>query len=95
MSVAAFCEQRGLATSTLFAWKRRLTGAGVLFPDGFVEAKVVEALPPEIAEWKQEKPPGVIELELRDGGQRVVMLRRGFDAGLLREVLAALSGELR
>lgn len=52
-------------------------------------------MPPEIAEWKQEKPPGVIELDLRDGGQRVVMLRRGFDAGLLCEVLAALSGELR
>ncbi len=45
-------------------------------------AASVEAVPP-------------IELELREGGGRVVVLRRGFDAGLLREVLAALSGESR
>ena len=93
LSAAAFCEQRGLATSTFFAWKRRLGEAGALAPDvgsGFVEARVVASSPLEAA---GREAGGVMEVELRDGGRPVLILRPGFDAGLLREVLAALSGE--
>lgn len=93
LSVAAFCEQRRLAISTFFAWKRRLARAGALAPDlgsGFVEAKVVELAPPESG--RQEA--GVcIELELREDGRPVLIVRPGFDAGLLRQVLVALQVE--
>lgn len=93
MSVAAFCRERGLATSSLFAWKRRLGGKGV----GFVEAKVVGSPLPGadsgLPESCSAAAGGEIELELRDGGRRVLVLRRGFDTGLLREVLMALEGE--
>jgi len=98
--VATFCNGRGLASSSFFAWKRRLAGAASAAGGfasaaggfalgagtGFAEARVVgdfgaaEAVPP-------------IELELLGGGRRVVVLRRGFDAWLLRGVLMALEGE--
>jgi hypothetical protein len=92
MSVAAFCRDRGLAASSLFAWKRRLGGKGA----GFVEAKVVGSLLPGAGSGLPEScsaaAGGEIELELRSGGRWVLVLRRGFDAGLLREVLGALAG---
>ena len=82
-----------MATSSLFAWKRRLDGKGA----GFVEAKVVGSPLAEAVSGLPEScsasAGGEIELELRSDGRRVLILRRGFDAGLLREVLAALAGE--
>ena len=74
--MAAFCRDNHIATSSFFAWKRKLGGA----PAAFVEARVV-GTPRASAAW--------IELRLR-GGRRVRVVRRGFDPGLLAEVVAAL-----
>ena len=75
LTVAAFCRDNHIATSSFFAWKRKLGGA----PAAFVEATVV-GTPPASAGW--------IEVRLR-GGRRL-RLGRGFDHGLLAEVVAAL-----
>lgn len=77
--MAAFCRRHGLSAASLYAWRRRLSGAA----PAFVEAKVVEpARAPESA--------GIIEVCLR-GGRRV-RVGRGFDPDLLRELVAALEG---
>ena len=96
MSVAAFWQGRGLALSTFFAWTRRLAGVAAPAPGllasgggtGLVEAEVVG----DFAAGAEPSPP--IKPELREGGRRVVVLR-GFDAALLRQVLVALEGGLR
>lgn len=77
-TVAAFCRDNHIATSSFFAWKRKLLGGS---PAAFVEATVV-GTPPASAAW--------IEVRLR-GGRRL-RLGRGFDRGLLAEVVAALEG---
>ena len=75
LTVAAFCRDNRVATSSLFAWKRKLGDR----PAAFVEAAVVGA------------PPGtgaMIEVRLR-GGRRV-RVGRGFDRDLLAEVVRTL-----
>jgi len=95
LSVAAFWQGRGLALSTFFAWTRRLAGVaapGLLASGGetgLVEAEVVG----DFAAGAESSPP--TKPELREGGRRVVVLLRGFDAALLRQVLVALEGGLR
>ena len=78
MGVAAFCRRHGLSAASLYAWRRRLSAGDA---PAFVEAKIVE--PTQIPETA-----GVIEVCLR-GGRRV-RVGRGFDAVLLRELVAAL-----
>lgn len=56
---------------------------------GLVEAEVVG----DFAAGAEPSPP--IKPEFREGGRRVVVLLRGFDAALLRQVLVALEGGLR
>jgi putative transposase len=80
-TVAAFCRDNRVATSSFFAWKRKLGGS----PIGFVEAAVVGAPPASPAARAS------IEVLLRNG-RRVRVGRRGFDRGLLAEVVAALEG---
>lgn len=77
-TVAAFCRDNGIATSSFFAWKRKLGDP----PAAFVEAAVVDTPP---------APRASIEVLLRNG-RRVRVGRRGFDRGLLAEVVAALEG---
>ncbi len=78
LSVAAFCRGNGVASSSFFAWKRKLAAAPAT--PAFVEATVAAA---PAARWA-----GLIEVRLR-GGRRV-RVGRGFDRGLLAEVVAAL-----
>jgi hypothetical protein len=67
-----------LADSSYYLWKRKL---GQAVPaSGFVEARVVDS--PALAAW----------LEVRVRGGRRVVVRTGFDRGLLAEVVAALEG---
>jgi len=75
-TVATFCRDHHIAASSFFAWKRKLGGPRA----AFVEAAVV-GTPPASPVW--------IEVRLRNG-RRVRVGRRGFDRGLLAEVVAAL-----
>lgn len=112
LSVAQFCRQRGVAVSSLFAWKRRLGCVGIAATVPFVEARIVEsgdggvvsAAGSRAADSSVSGPPGtgsaadpdgawwadVIEIRLRCG--RRVRVGRGFDRGLLAEVIATLEG---
>ena len=78
-TVAAFCRDNGVAISSFFAWKRKLRGRDGGPPAAFVEAAVVGTPP---------APRASIEVRLRNG--RRVRLGRGFDPGLLAEVVVAL-----
>jgi transposase-like protein len=78
-TVAAFCRDNRVATSSFFAWKRKLGGGSRA---AFVEAAIVGTPPASPA------TRGSIEVRLR-GGRRV-RVGRGFDRGLLAEVVAAL-----
>lgn len=79
-NVAAFCRERGLTTGQFFAWKKRLRDRA---EDGFIEVQAQKA---------QAEPPkvngGAIEVHLA-GGLRICV-EPGFDAELLRAVVAAL-----
>jgi hypothetical protein len=79
LSVAAFCRDNGVAASSFFAWKRQL--AATPAAPAFVEATVTGAP-------TTTRSAGRIEVRLR-GGRRV-RVGRGFDRGLLAEVVAAL-----
>jgi transposase-like protein len=76
-SVAAFCRERGLCASYLFAWKKRLSEASA---EQFVAVHVVEA--------GQQASARAIEVRL--GGGRSVVVEPGFDAAHFRAVLDAL-----
>jgi hypothetical protein len=86
MTVKAFCVARGIAASSLFAWRRRLAEPTPSSTPAFVEVSTPACSSPHPSS-------GSIELEPRAGGRRVLILRRGFDPALLREALAALEGE--
>jgi transposase len=81
LGVAGFCRENGLATSSFFAWKRKLGRAGAA--GGFIEAKVIDAPP-------ASRSAGMIEVRLGNG--RRVRVSRGFDRDVLVEVVAVLEG---
>jgi transposase-like protein len=80
--VAAFCRQRGLAASQLFAWKKRLRQADA---GRFVEVQVART---EESAQRTTSRGRAIEIRL-DGGRRI-FVEPGFAADHLRAVLAAL-----
>jgi hypothetical protein len=84
MTVKAFCQNRGLAASSLFAWRRKL-GAGARKERPFVEVKTTPA-----GRANGDDEGGGIELRLR--GNRRLIVRRGFDRDLLIEVVGTLEG---
>lgn len=84
MSVAVFCRRDRVAASSFFAWKRKL-GSTPAMP-AFVEAAVAGTPPTPTP--PPTRSAGRIEVRLR-GGRRV-RVGRGFDRGLLAEVVAAL-----
>ena len=93
LSVRAFCVARNVSAASLFAWRRRLRPASTNEAVAAAPATFVEVTPTPAADLvptrQDEGTP--VELELR-GSRRVLLLRRGFDAMLLREVLAVLEG---
>ena len=89
LSVAAFCRRHRVAASSLFAWKRRLGRAkGPRAGAAFVS--VQPATETELNPVGSAGEAPAIELHL--GGGRRLVVRRGFDGPLLREVLAVLEG---
>jgi transposase len=82
LSVRAFCDRRGLALPTFYAWRRNLERRAAEVPT-FVPVQVVaDATPAQ---------PSALEVILRDG--RAVRVVPGFDAATLRRLLAVLEGE--
>ena len=86
-SVAAFCHARGMTSSQMFAWKKRLR-----------EAEKAEFVEVQVARQKKPHPPGTtaerdgaIEIRLVRGCSLVV--EPGFDADHLRALLAVLEAE--
>src|SRR5512133_2750578 len=79
-SVAAFCRERGLPVSQLFAWRKRLRQAP---PKPFVEVQLVGAQPRPVAGNGRA-------IEIRFPGGHSIFVEPGFDAIHLRAVVAAL-----
>jgi hypothetical protein len=79
-SVVVFCRERGLTTGQFFAWKKRLQQAAT---EQFVEVQVERT-----AAQAPKSHRGAIEVRLAEG--RRIFVESGFDAGLLRAVVAAL-----
>jgi transposase-like protein len=82
LSVAGFCRREGVPASSFFAWKRRLAEQGSQQGPAFVE--LVSAAPARV---QGDQP-----LELLLGHDRRLLIRRGFDGQVLREVVRALEG---
>jgi hypothetical protein len=82
LPVSAFCRERGVAASSLFAWRRRLAGGEAVFKPVTIAATSTPALDDGGGE-------GAIELHL-PGGRLRLMVRRGFDRQLLVDVIDAL-----
>src|SRR6266702_6231680 len=80
--VAAFCRERGLTVSQLFAWKKRLRDAEAA---KFVEVEVVTA-----EEAKRLAPAAGTGIEVRLRGGRSLLVEPGFDASHLRALLSVL-----
>lgn len=85
-SVAAFCKERGVTSSQVFAWKKRLReGENAQF----LEVQIKPAEPPrEIGIRRQAKA-----IEVRLCGGRSIAVEPGFDADHLRALLAVLEPE--
>lgn len=82
LPVKRFCEARGIPASSVFAWKRKLADAGEAEAAVFVEAKV------KGVDDDHRGSVGGIAIELARG--RRVLVGRGFDRQLLRDVIETL-----
>jgi transposase-like protein len=93
LSVARFCERRGLQAQSLYAWRRRLGDVGGAGAAGRPRGRFVEAFltaSPGVAgasERSAASPTGVW-VQTRRGTR--VMVDGGFDPEVLRAVVAAL-----
>lgn len=86
LSVAAFCKERGVTSSQVIAWKKRLREAEeAQFVE--VQIKAAEALR-EMGIGQQAKA-----IEVRLCGGRSIAVEPGFDADHLRALLAVLEPE--
>jgi len=79
LSVAAFCRREGLAQQRFYAWRRILA---------LRDAAQTALVPVRIA----AEPRGVLDgsVEVILGNGRRLRVRPGFEAGLLRQVVAVL-----
>lgn len=80
--MAAWCRANGVVPVTFYSWRRRLAAE-----TPSASARFVELMPSPATAC----PP--LELRLRRGGRVTLLLRRGFDATLLRDALAFLQAE--
>jgi transposase len=81
LSVRVFCERRGLAIPSFYAWRRTLERRAAE-KAAFVPVQVVADAVPDRA--------SALEVVLSDG--RTVRVAPGFDAATLRQLLAVLEG---
>lgn len=84
-SVAAFCRERGLPVSQMFAWKRRLREAET--------AQFVEIDVKPCSEPLHVAPARSAAIEVRLAGGRSLVVEPGFDAKHLRALLSVLEAE--
>src|ERR1039458_8379769 len=80
LAVAAYCLERGITQGSFYAWKRRLRSAAKA--SRVPKPAFVEVTPPRVG------TVGTIEICLR--GDRHLLARRGFDLGLLIELIQPL-----
>ena len=99
LPVSAFCRDRGIAQSSLFAWRRRLARGEM---GKFVQVKAAAADEPKSRAVADGGRDGSIDalpaasfvetsfIELRLSGDRRLILRRGFDRQLLLDLVDTL-----
>jgi transposase-like protein len=98
LPISAFCRERGIAASSLFAWRRKLTRGGEERggQEAFSPVVIATEGKPRLRRRGDGGDGGAMELaaasfiELCLRGERRLMVRRGFDRRLLGEVIAAL-----
>lgn len=90
LSVAEYAEEIGLTASTLYQWRRRLTGQSQgeggrrpRVPFGLVEVEIQ-------ADEAAAAPPGGGGLIVHLGGSRRIEVPEGFDGGELRRLVTVL-----
>jgi len=82
LTVAAFCQERGISQGSFYAWKKRLRPVAAARP----------AVPPRFVELQVAGTPPPAEIEIELASQRRVLVRPGFDPDLLLAVLRTLEG---
>jgi hypothetical protein len=80
LTVAAYCQERGITQGSFYTWKRRLRSPAK--PIRLPKPAFVEVKPPSLS------ASGAIEIFLH--GDRRLLVRRGFDRDLLIELVRAL-----
>jgi hypothetical protein len=89
LPVSVFCRERGIPQSSLFAWRRKLTGVG----QSFKSVKVMtEPAPPRPSRRRADDDGAVHDaIELWLPGQRRLLVHRGFNRRLLLDLIEALA----
>jgi Transposase len=85
LSVAAFCNQRGLRAWQFYEWKKRVRKSETA---RFVEVQAAAPAEPERSAGERSQP---IEVRLRTG--RSLIVRPGFNVDHLRALLTVLESE--
>jgi len=80
LTVAAYCRDRGIKDSAFYAWKRRLRSP----------AKSNRSSAPVFVEVKPPKTAAVEAIEICLNRGRRLLVRRGFDADLLMDLVRIL-----
>jgi hypothetical protein len=95
LPVSAFCRERGIAASSLFAWRRRLACREAVFKPVKIAATSTAAARDCGHDDDDDDDDGGGEgaIELHLPGGRLLMVRRGFDRQLLVDVIHALEVE--
>ena len=81
LSVRAFCERRGLAIPSFYAWRRALERRA---------AEKAAFVPVQVMDDAVPTQTSALEVVLTNG--RTVRVAPGFDAATLRQLLAVLEG---
>ena len=81
LSARAFCQRRGLALPTFYAWRRTLERRAAEVPAFVPVQAVADGVPAQAS---------ALEVVLAEG--RTVRVAPGFDAATLRQLLAVLEG---
>lgn len=89
LPVSVFCRDRGIAQSSLFAWRRKLTGGQETFKAVKVMTEPAPSRPSRRRADDDGAAQGAIELWLP--GQRRLLVHRGFDRRLLLDLIEALA----
>jgi hypothetical protein len=84
LTVAAYCQDRGITEGSFYTWKKRLSGAVPSRPKHFPASAFVEVNPSNPAK------ADAIEIVLHN--KRRLLVRAGFDRKLLLDLIHTLEG---